>query len=349
MLDAGPRRRLALLLALPRHADRKSDDGDHLHRARGQLRAVERRAARAPRAARRQADSLALCPGLPAPAVSGDAGVRALRRDQGSRAPHRRRRLLLRAAGARGRRAPQLRPHARDHRRLLGEDRHPLPALALQPDRRSRLHLRRHGEHVGDHADRSRAARRARGDRPRRRGAGVARAGAPVVGRPRHLPRVVRGLAQRGVRDLLRIRLARAREGPRRGRRRAARRRRGLPERSGPLPAPGGLPPVRGADPHLRQPPLRKRWARPAHAAERAGRRPVLARAQVLRRAPRARLGRDARSRARDRGGLGPQRRRVLRPLDRARRPPRARGELGLGRRAARRHAARRPEADRQR
>ena len=52
-------------------------------------------------------------------------------------------------------------------------------------------------------------------------GAGLARARAPVVGRPRHLPRVVRGLAQRGLRDLLRVRLARARQGPRRGRRRA--------------------------------------------------------------------------------------------------------------------------------
>ena len=52
---------------------------------------------------------LALRARLPAPAVPGDAGVRAVRRDQGSRAAHRRRRLLLRAARPRGRRAPQLR------------------------------------------------------------------------------------------------------------------------------------------------------------------------------------------------------------------------------------------------
>ena len=42
-----------------------------------------------------------------------------------------------------------------------------------------------------DHADRSRAARRARGARPRRRRAGLARAGAPVVRRSAHLPRLV--------------------------------------------------------------------------------------------------------------------------------------------------------------
>ncbi len=50
----------------------------------------------------------------------------------------------------------------------------------------------------------------------------------------------------------------------------------------------------------------------------------------------RARVGRDARSRARDRGGLGPQRRRVLRPLDRAPRAPRARGRAGSGTTTAR-------------
>ena len=84
-------------------------------------------------------------------------------------------------------------------------------------------------------------------------GAGLARAGAPVVRRSRHLPRLVRGLAQRGLRDLLRVRVARARQGARRGRLRAARRRRGLPGRGGPLPAARRVPPVRRADRHLRR------------------------------------------------------------------------------------------------
>ncbi len=116
-------------------------------------------------------------------------------------------------------------------------------------------------------------------------GAGLARAGAPVVGRSAHLPRVVRGLAQRGVRHLLRVRLARARQGARRGRLRAAGRHRRLPGRGGALPATGRLPAVRRADPPLRRAPLRKGGARPAHAAARARRRAVLARDRPLRRA----------------------------------------------------------------
>ena len=112
---------------------------------------------------------------------------------------------------------------------------------------------------IGDDADRSRAARRAGRPGPRRRGAGVARAGPPVVGRSAHLPRMVRGLAERRVRHLLRVRLARARQGARRGRHRAARRHRQLPGRGGALPATGRLPAVRRADPSLRLAPLRKR------------------------------------------------------------------------------------------
>ena len=175
---------------------------------------------------------------------------------------------------------PQLRAHARDDRPLLRADRRALPAHALQPDRRARLHLRRHGEHERDDADRARAGRRAGGARPRRRRPGVARARAPVVGRPRDLPRVVRGLAQRGLRDLLRVRVARARQGPRRGRLRAARRHRGVPGRGRALPAAGRVPPVRRADPPLRRAPVRQGRARAAHAAQRAGRRAVLARAR---------------------------------------------------------------------
>ena len=162
-------------------------------------------------------------------------------------------------------------------------------------------------------------------------GAGLARAGAPVVGRSRDLPRVVRGLAQRRLRDLLRVRLARARQGARRGRRRAAGRRRGLPRRGGALPAPGRVPPVRRADPPLRRH-LYEKGGRVLHMLRNElGDDAVLARAEALRRAARARLGRDARSRARHRGGVGAQLRRVLRPLDRARRPPRARVRAGSG------------------
>ena len=129
---------------------------------------------------------------------------------------------------------------SRAHRRAL-------PAPALQPDRGHRLHLRRHGEHHRHDADRPGAARRAGGPGPRRRRPGLARAGPPVVGRPAHLPRVARGLAQRGLRHLLRVRLARARQGARRGRRRAAGRRRRLPGRGGPLPAARRVPAVRRA------------------------------------------------------------------------------------------------------
>ena len=192
--------------------DREGDDGDHLHRARRQLRAVERRAARAPELELPGGKQIRWHYALDFPhppylvtLVCGPSSrsrtARAAPASTSTTSCRRGARPTRAAASAARRRS------STSSRR----SRHPLPALALQPDRRARLHLRRHGEHLGDHADRSRAARRARGDRPRRRGAGLARAGAPVVGRPGHLPRVVRGLAQRRVRDLLRVRLARAR------------------------------------------------------------------------------------------------------------------------------------------
>ena len=185
----------------------------------GNVRAVERRSARADRRspngdATRWHYALDVPPaGLPRH-PGGGPFVELAR----PRRSDRRRRLLLRGAGPGGRRAPQLRPHRRDDRLLLGAIGVPYPHAALQPDHRRRVHLRRHGEHHRHHADRSGAARRAGRAGSRRRRAGLARAGAPVVGRSAHLPRVVRGLAERRVRHLLRVRLARARQGARRGR-----------------------------------------------------------------------------------------------------------------------------------
>ena len=88
-----------------------------------------------------------------------------------------------------------------------------LPVEQVRAGRRRRLHLRRDGEHHRDHDVRAHPARRAR--RPRRlvRRSHRPRARPPVVRRLRHVPRLVRGLAQRGLRDLLRARLAR--EAPR--------------------------------------------------------------------------------------------------------------------------------------
>ncbi len=84
------------------------------------------------------AHPLALHAGPAAARVPADAGRGPVRRAARPRAPDRRRRLRLRAAGPRGRRAAQLRPHGRDDRSLLREDRRPLPARALQPDHGAR-------------------------------------------------------------------------------------------------------------------------------------------------------------------------------------------------------------------
>ena len=95
-------------------------------------------------------------------------------------------------------------------------DRREVPVRALRADVRRRLHLRRHGEHQRDDADRHVAARQARVARRRRRWPARARAGAPVVRRPADLPRLVARLAQRGLRDVLRGALHRAPQGHRR-------------------------------------------------------------------------------------------------------------------------------------
>ena len=122
-------------------------------------------------------------------------------------------------------------------------------------------------------ADRPHAARRARAPRLLERSAGRARAGAPVVRRPADLPRLVAGLAQRGLRHLLRVRLdgSAAAAGtstsatvfeivgavPRRGR--------------GALSPADRLQRLPRADRPLRPPPLRKGRRGAAHAARRAG------------------------------------------------------------------------------
>ena len=346
MLDAGAGRRLALLLALHRPADREVHDRGDLHGAGGQLRAVERRAARADRA-RRRARPLALpCSTSPTPPTWSrwSAGPFV---EVADRAPRTGVDVYYYvAARTRGRRAPQLRAHARDDRLLLGADRRPLPAPALQPDHRAGVHLRRHGEHHRDDADRPRPARRARRARSRRRRARVARAGPPVVGRSADLPRVVRGLAQRGLRDLLRVRLARARQGARRGRPRAARRRRRLPRpRRGATSGRWSAASTTSRSTCSTPTSTRRAgasstcsgtsWATPASGAS----------ISPLRAQARPRLGRDARSGARHRGDHGAQRRRAARPLDRAARASGARGALGVGRGSQGRDAPHRPEA----
>jgi hypothetical protein len=173
-----------------------------VHRARRALRSLERRSARTARA-RRWQHPVALRLGFPALAVPGDLGVRPLRRNQGTRQRNRRRCVLLRTQGPRGRSQAQPCRHTSAHRFFLEDHRRALPVWALQPDLRPGFHLRRHGKHLGHHAHGRGHARRARRPRPGHRVPGRARVGPPVVGRSRHLPRVARGLAQRRLRHLL--------------------------------------------------------------------------------------------------------------------------------------------------
>ena len=72
---------------------------------------------------------------VPSAGVPGDAGGRPVRGNRRPRTAHRRRRLLLRSAGTRGRRAPQLPAHARDDRLLLGAHR---PRVPVERSRRRR-------------------------------------------------------------------------------------------------------------------------------------------------------------------------------------------------------------------
>ena len=231
VLDAGTGRRLALLLAVHRSPDREVHDRGDLRGARGQLRAVERRPARAAASCPATA-----CAGTTRSSSRSPPTWSRWRPARSSRSPTARRAPASTSStscrpGARPTRAAA---SARTPEMIdLFSERigvpYPYPRYSQITVRR--VHLRRHGEHHRDDADRPGPARRARRARSRRRGAGLARAGAPVVRRPAHLPRLVGGLAQRGLRDLLRVRLARARQGARRGGPRAAGRRRRLPGR----------------------------------------------------------------------------------------------------------------------
>ncbi len=64
--------------------------------------------------------------------------------------------------------AARLRPHAGDGALLRRTDRHPLPVGEVRHRRRLGLHLRRHGEHLGDDDDRRAAPRREGTRGPRR-------------------------------------------------------------------------------------------------------------------------------------------------------------------------------------
>ena len=203
------------------HADREVDDrGRSARRRRGS--SCSRTATCAsgvelPRAA--SARALALRARLPAPAYLVTLVCGPFVEITRPRARRRASTSTTSRARARGRRAPQLRAHARDDRPLLASSIGvPYPyarySQVVVPD----FIFGGMENTTRDDADRHGAARRARRARPRRRRARRARARAPVVRRSRDLPRLVRGLAQRGLRDLLRVRLARARQGPRRGR-----------------------------------------------------------------------------------------------------------------------------------
>ena len=224
-----------------RHADRKGHHRGDRHGADRELRALERRSAGPGRVAR-WPHALALRPRLPAPSLPRHHRLWPLRRARRSGARHRRGRVRVCSCRPRGRWAAQLRAHGPDDRSLLEADRGSLSPSSLQPDHRVGFHLRRHGEHRGHHPHRSGPARRAGGPRPRRGWAGLSRAGPSVVGRSPDLSRVVRSLAQRRIRHLLRIRLARTRQGARRGRPRAAFRRGGVPRRGRAISTPHRVP-----------------------------------------------------------------------------------------------------------
>ena len=122
--------------------------------------------------------------------------------DRGARGQHSGH--LLRCARARGRRAPRVRQHAEDDPVFRARDRRALSIRQVCAGRGQRFYFRRDGKHVGDHADRRHAARRARASRFQQRSAGRARAGASMVGRFADLPRLGARVAQRRLRDLLR-------------------------------------------------------------------------------------------------------------------------------------------------
>ena len=103
--------------------------------------------------------------------------------------------------------------------------------------------------------------------RRRRRRADRPRAGAPVVRRPAHLPRLVARLAQRGLRDLLRARSTREHnKGRTSSSTTCAARCDSYLGEARPLPAADRHQRLQRADRPLRPPPLRKGRHRPPHA-----------------------------------------------------------------------------------
>ena len=269
------------------------------------------------------------------------------------RRPRGRRGAALRAraegAGRGGRAVP--RAHGRHGEGVLREVRRRLPVREVRAGRRRRLHLRRHGEHDGDDADRVRALRRARGARLRRRRPRRPRARPPVVGRPAHLPRLEPRVAQRGLRHVVRGGLPRAparqgRGAPARLRGREALHGRGRRR----VPPPDRQQGLRGADRHLRPPPLREGRLGAAHAARRARRGAVLEVDPALRAVEPGPARRDRGPAPRGRGGDGAQPRVVLRPVDLRRGASRGEGFLVVRRRPegrGRRSSSRRRPATR--
>ncbi len=183
--------------------------------------------------------------------------------------------------------------------------------------------------------DRHGAARRAGTPRLQRRAAHLARAGAPVVRRPAHLPRLAPRLAQRGLRHLLRGALEGARRQPRRGR-----------------------PPARGSTSTLYLSEANERYTRPIVARKfdepidlfdrhlyekgalvlhelrtRLGEADFRKAVRHYVASHRERRGRDGGPRARRRGGHRPQPRPLLRPVRAPRRAPAAEGGGEVGRR----------------
>ncbi len=234
-----PRRGRAPLVPVPRQTARQDDDGDGRTRPERMVRAIERRARRE-RHAEGGGVEVPLENGVAARQLPRDArGGRVcdFGRPRGRRAP-----ALSRPQGARRRWRADVRPNPRDGEALLGADGRPVPLEQVRADRRLRLHLRRDGEHHRHDDVRAHPARHACGHRRHIRRSHRARARTSVVRRLRHVPRLVRGVVERRVRDVPRAGVARAPSRRRRVRVLRPSRSRRLPLRGErPLPPPDRL------------------------------------------------------------------------------------------------------------
>ncbi len=199
---------------------------------------------------------------------------------------------------------------------LRAAHRNAVSVRALFADRGDRLHLRRDGEHLGDHADRPDAPRRDGARGFLERSAGRARARASVVRRPVDVPRLGARVAQRRLRDVHGGRVARSRPRLRRVSLRYLRMPNRIPARGfGSLSAADRLQHLSRPHRDLRSPPLPKRRRGAAHAARRARRVALLARHRTVRAGQRATQRRDDRPGARDRGRDRPKPARFLQPV----------------------------------